>query len=128
VARFDWHDNQFPPIRKSPGMVAHLKGMGEQWTAELNAELHSAQAARNQPVEDGYTAHITTGGSRARLFIVAASARAQAHEAKHSSILKLMRTSGHDVDVNTGREFKNPTKGWRVHGVDDQGAPIHGLD
>lgn len=108
-------------------MVARLEAMGTEWVGRLNAELRSAQAARDQPVEDGYTHHITTGGTRARLFIVASTARAQAHEARHSSILKLMDTSGHDVD-RTGREFKNPTKGWRVHGSDDRGDPIVGLD
>jgi hypothetical protein len=107
-------------------MVAYLKAMGDQWTADLNTELHAAQAARKQPVEDGYIAHVTEGGTRARLFIVAATARAQAHEAKHSSILKRMRTSGHDVNVHG--TMKNPTKGWRIHGSDDQGNPIHGLD
>jgi hypothetical protein len=57
VARFDWHDEEFPPIRKSPGMVAHLERDGRtNGSPELNAELHSAQAARNQPIEDGYTA------------------------------------------------------------------------
>jgi hypothetical protein len=127
VARYDWHLEEFVRVRKSPGMIAHLEGMGEEWVGLLNTELHAAQTARKQPVEDGYVHHITTGGSRARLYIVAKTARAQAHEAKHSSILKLMRTSGHDVKRHA-RDFKNPTKGWRVNGSDDQGNPIHGLD
>lgn len=127
MARFDWHDEEFAPqIRNAPGMVAHLESMGEKWVDRLNTELHAAQTARKQPVEDGYTKHITAGGSRARLFIVAMTARAQAHEAKHSSILKLMQTSGHDVDVHG--TMKNPTKGWRVHGSDERGDPIVGLD
>jgi geranylgeranyl pyrophosphate synthase len=107
-------------------MVAYLEAKGEEWVAELNTELHAAQAKRKQPVEDGYDHHVTTGGTRARLYIVAETARAQAHEAKHSSILKLMKTSGFDVKKGTG-EFKNPTKGWIVHGTDAQGNPIHGL-
>lgn len=127
VARFEWHDEEFAPqIRKAPGMVAYLEAKGTEWVAELNAELHTAQAARKQPVEDGYTHHVTTEGTRARLYIVAATARAQAHEAKNSSILKLMKTTGFDVKRGSG-EFKNPTKGWLVHGTDDQGNPIHGL-
>lgn len=122
MARFDWHDEEFPPIRKSPGMVAYLEEKGEEWVAELNADLHAAQAKRKQPVEDGYTHYVHVGGTRARLYIVAATARAQAHEARHNMILKLMKTSGHDVNRGTG-VFKNPTKGWRVHGTDN-----HGLD
>lgn len=127
MARIDWHTEEFANIRRSPGMVAHLKAMGEEWEARLNSELHAAQAARKQPVEDGYDHHITTGGTRARLYMVAATARAQAHEAKHNSILKLMRTSGLDVNQGQG-EFKNPTKGWRIHGTDERGDPIQGLD
>lgn len=126
MARFDWHDEQFAPqIRKAPGMVAYLDAKGTEWVSELNAELHAAQEKRHQPVEDGYDHHIQTGGTRARLYIVAATARAQAHEAAHSSILKLMKD--HDIKKGEG-EFKNPTKGWRTHGSDDQDNPIHGLD
>lgn len=108
-------------------MVAYLEAKGVEWVAELNADLRAAQASRKQPVEDGYDFRVTTGGTRARLYIVAATARAQAHEAKHNMILKLMKTTGFDVKRGTG-VFKNPTKGWRVHGTDDQDNPIHGLD
>lgn len=108
-------------------MVAHLEEMGAEWVTRLNAELHSAQAARKQPIEDGYNHHVVVGGSRARLFIVAASARAQAHEAKHSSILKLMRTSGYKPKVHG--DFENPTKGWLINVErDERGDTIHGLD
>lgn len=128
MAEFEWHDEEFAPqIRKAPGMVAYLEAKGVEWVAELNTELRVAQAARQQPVEDGYDHHVNVEGTRARLYIVAASARAQAHEAKHASILKLMKTSGFDVKMGSG-EFKNPTKGWRVHGSDDRGDEIHGLD
>lgn len=127
MARFDWHDEEFGEIRRSPGMVAHLDGMGEQWVARLNEELHGAQARRNQPVEDGYDHHITTGGTRARLYVVASTARAQAHEAKHGSILKLMRTSGLDVNQGTGR-FRNPNADGTSRRLDDRGDEIHGLD
>jgi hypothetical protein len=48
-------------------------------------------------VEDGYTYHVHQGHTRVRMYVVAATARAQAHERKHSSILKLMHTSGWDV-------------------------------
>ena len=127
MARFDWHIDEFANIRKAPGMIAYLEKMGAEWVGELNTELKAAQEARDQPVEDGYFHHVTDGGSRARLFLVAGTARAQAHEAKHNSILKKMKTSGHDVDL-TGRKFKNPTKGFRVHGSDERGDPIVGLD
>lgn len=111
MARFVWNDDAFDEIRTSVGMVAYLEAMGKKWITRLNAELKTAQARRGQPAEDGYEMHITTGGSRARLYIVAATARAQAHEAKHNSILKLMQTSGHDVKKGTG-EFTNPGKGF----------------
>lgn len=127
MARFDWHDREFgPQIRKAPGMVALLDSMGEEWVARLNTELHAAQARRKQPVEDGYIHDVTTGGTRARLYIVATTARAQAHEAEHSSILKLMRTSGQDVNVHG--EFRNPNADGTSRRRDALGDPIHKLD
>jgi hypothetical protein len=109
MAEFVWRDEEFAPqIRRAPGMIAYLEGKGTEWVAELNTELHAAQARRKQTVEDGYDFHVTTGGTRARLYIVAETARAQAHEAANSSILKLMRTTGFDVNTSRGRRFVNP--------------------
>lgn len=127
MARFEWHDEEFGEIRRSPGMVAHLDGMGVQWVGRLNSELHAAQAARKQPVEDGYDHHITVGGTRARLYVVASTARAQAHEAKNGSILKLMHTSGLDVNQGTG-EFRNPNADGSSRRLDDRGDEMHRLD
>lgn len=128
MARFDWHDKEFAPqIRKTPGMIITLRNMGAGWIGDLNDELNAAQARRKQPVEDGYDSHVTEGGSRARLFIVAASARAQAHEAKHGSILKLMRTSGLDVNQGAG-EFRNPNADGTSRRLDDRGDEMHRLD
>lgn len=114
-------DDAFSDIRKSPGMVAYLEKLGSDWESRLNTELKAAQTKRKQPVEDGYEHHITVTGDRARLYMVAATARAQAHEASHSSILKLMETSGHTVD-RTGKDFKNPTKGWIINDRKAQAA------
>jgi hypothetical protein len=87
----------FVEMRKDPKLVSILRVRGETWCARLNAELHKAQEARRQPIADGYTFYVHTEGTRARLYIVAFTARAQAHEKKHSSILKLMETTGYDV-------------------------------
>ena len=87
----------FIEMRKDPKLVSILRVRGETWVARLNEELHPAQKARKQPIADGYTYYVHTTGSRARLYIVAFTARAQAHEKKHSSILKLMETTGYDV-------------------------------
>src|SRR5262245_2852851 len=89
---FDWHLEEFERIRKSEGMVAYLHGMGEQLVEQLNAELHAAQQARNQPVADGYKYYVTNEGdaSRARLHVLAFTARGQAHEAAHQSILRML--------------------------------------
>ena len=62
---------------------------------------------RGQPVEDGYDHHVRELKDEARLYVVAATARAQAHEARHSSMLKQMRTAGRAVV--TGKA-KNPRK------------------
>lgn len=104
ATKITWNMDEFTRIRKAPALVAKLHAMGEEWTGDLNEELHAAQARRKQPVEDGYTYHINTGGTRARMYIVAATARAQAHERKHSSILKAMRTSGLDTKVHTAAQ------------------------
>jgi lipocalin len=111
--KFDFPDNspEWQRIRKAPALVEMLTQRGERWVADLNAELHAAQAARKQDIEDGYTFYVSTEGDRAKLFIVAATARAQAHEAANQSILKKMDTSGYDVNRGTG-QFKNPTKGF----------------
>lgn len=110
---FDFPDSspEWQRIRKAPKLVELLTERGERWIAELNAELHAAQSARKQDIEDGYTFYVSTEGDRAKLFIVAATARAQAHEAANQSILKKMDTSGFDVKRGTGR-FTNPTKGF----------------
>jgi geranylgeranyl pyrophosphate synthase len=88
---------EFERIRKAAKLESILRVRGETWCARLNTELHAAQAKRKQPVEDGYTFYIHGGGSRLRLYIVAFTARAQAHERAHSSILKLMETTKYDV-------------------------------
>lgn len=87
---FDWHLDEFEHIRKSDEMVEFLHGIGTELCASLNAELNEAQAERKQPIEDGYKFYVTNEGtaSRARLHILAFTARAQAHEAVHQSILK----------------------------------------
>jgi len=70
--------------------------MGEQWVGDLNRELNAAQARRKQPIEDGYKFSISHNDDRIRMRIWAFTARAMVHEAKHQSILKLMRHSGFD--------------------------------
>jgi geranylgeranyl pyrophosphate synthase len=91
-------DNEgFREMRKAARLEAFLVARGETWVNRLNLELAAAQRARKQKVEDGYTYHIHKGGTRLRLYIVAFTARAQAHERKHSSILKLMETTKYDV-------------------------------
>ena len=88
---------EFERVRKSSRLESILRVRGETWVSRLNTELHKAQRARKQPVADGYTYHIHDGGSRLRLYIVPFTARAMAHERKHSSILKLMETTKYDV-------------------------------
>ena len=95
--RVQLDNSGFVKMRKDEKLVSLLRERGETWCARLNEELHKAQTARKQPVADGYTYHLHTEGTRARLYIVAFTARAQAHEKKHSSILKLMETTGYDV-------------------------------
>lgn len=92
-----WHMDEFERIRKVAPLEAMFRKNGEEWVGRLNAELRQAQARRGQPVEDGYKYHITRDGSRIRMYVVAFTARAQAHEAEHQSILKLMHTTGWDV-------------------------------
>ena len=91
------NDDGFVEIRKAARLESILRMRGETWCSRLNTELHAAQAKRKQPIADGYTYHIHSGGTRLRLYIVAFTARAQAHERKHSSILKLMETTKYDV-------------------------------
>ena len=95
------NDATFREVRKSARLESILRVRGETWVSRLNTELHAAQTKRKQPVEDGYTFYIHSGGSRLRLYIVAFTARAQAHERKHSSILKLMETTKYDVKTRT---------------------------
>jgi hypothetical protein len=92
VARkFDWHISEFRRIRKSEGIVELLTKMGAEVVASLNPELHAAQAKRGQPVEDGYGFRVSLDGTRARLHILPYTARAQAHEEAHTSILKHLK-------------------------------------
>lgn len=89
MARFtNWNMEEFRRIRTCEGIVGALDAMGDEWVESLNAELHEAQEMRRQPVEDGYVKHVVAEGARARLHIVPATARAQAHEDMHHSILR----------------------------------------
>lgn len=92
----DFPDNspEWERIRKSAGMVAFLEKMGGETVTRCNADLSSAQAARKQPIADGYNHHISTGGSRARLYIEPVTARAIAHEAVNHAILKSLPIGG----------------------------------
>ncbi|WP_185292729.1 hypothetical protein [Mycolicibacterium litorale] len=80
--------------------MAYLESKGETWETDLNTELNAAQRARKQPVEDGYAHHVVIGETRARLHMVPFTARAQAHEATHQSILKQMKVG--DVEKAQG--------------------------
>lgn len=88
----DWQE-----IRRSPELVSLFGAIGQSWVADLNAELHQAQARRQQPIEDGYKFAINMDSDRIRMRIWTFTARAMAHEAKHQSILRLMNASGFDV-------------------------------
>lgn len=92
-------------IRKSPELVAMFNQIGGMWVDDLNRELHSAQAARRQKVEDGYKFAINVDSDRIRMRVWAFTARAMAHEAKHQSILKLMRHSGWDVNQHSRAQW-----------------------
>lgn len=94
-----WNLDEFERVRKDPAIEALFHERGKEWVGKLNAELHAAQMKRKQPVEDGYVYHIHDRGTRTRMYIVAATARAQAHEKAHSSILKLMETTKYDVKL-----------------------------
>jgi hypothetical protein len=100
---FDWHLDEFERIRKSEGVVELLREIGEEIVSSLNSELHAAQQARDQTVEDGYKFYVTNGGeaSRARLHVLAFTARAMAHEAAHQSILRKLGEA--TASVQAGR-------------------------
>jgi len=91
------NDHGFREVRKSAGLEAIFAENGDTWVNRLNNELILAEAKRSQPPEDGYVYHLHRGTTRVRMYVVAATARAQAHERKHSSILKLMHTTGWEV-------------------------------
>jgi hypothetical protein len=95
------HDEVFREIRKTEPLEAFFEERGSEWVDRLNTELHAAQIKRKQPVADGYVHHIHQGRTRIRMYVVAATARAQAHEKAHSSILKLMETTKYDVKTRS---------------------------
>lgn len=105
----------FVDMRKDPELVSMFRARGETWCARLNEELHRAQEARRQPKADGYKFYVHTEGTRVRLYIVAFTARAQAHERKHSSILKLMETTGYDVKSHANLTPEQRMAGTSAH-------------
>lgn len=104
----NWRESEFTRIRKSEVLETQFHEMGFDWAERLNAELHGAQTARKQPESDGYDYHVRNEGTRVRLYVVASTARGQAHEAKHHSMLKLMRTDDFDVKVHKPDKPNNP--------------------
>lgn len=109
-------------IRKSPELVTIFNQIGGMWVDDLNRELRDAQAARKQKIEDGYKFAINVDSDRIRMRVWAFTARAMVHEAKHQSILKLMRHSGWDVNQNSrakwdwGKRRKRKPSGSRSSG------------
>lgn len=95
MANFKWNLDEFRRIRNSPGWVEYLEKMGSESVERLNTELRAAQAKRKEPVEDGYTHFLTSTASATRLHIGAETARAQVHEDRHSSVLKLINKPAH---------------------------------
>lgn len=91
---FGTKNPEWKRIRTSPEMKAYLDAIGQETVARCNASLHAAQAARNQPQEDGYAADVVATGDRARLNINPTTARAKAHEAVHHDILKNLPIGG----------------------------------
>lgn len=75
-------------IRHAPSLVDHLVKAGEETVKRCNEDLHAAQAARKQTVEDGYEYEVSFAGDRARLHLWPYTARAIAHEAVNHAILK----------------------------------------
>ena len=90
MGRVEMHHEAFDEMRKDPKLRAALSLWGQSATDELNAELAAAQERREQSVEPGYESSVVAGAghTRARLYIAAATARAQAHEKAHDSLLK----------------------------------------
>lgn len=126
---FGSNNPEWKRIRTSPGTYRELDKRGREWTGRLNAELRSAQAQRNQPVEDGYTYNISVEGSRHRLYVWPFTARAIAHEAIHQSMLKLVPIGA--VTENAGPNPDTPRELARraneAKNADAQGNPIHKL-
>lgn len=93
------HNEEFVRLRKVQPLANLFSARGKSWTDRLNTDLAAAQVKRKQPVEDGYTFHISSHGTRLRLYVLTYTARAYAHERKHSSILKLMETTRYEVKM-----------------------------
>lgn len=104
----NWNESEFTRIRKAPALEATFHEMGLEWADALNNELHAAQAKRKQEEADGYDYHVRNEPSRLRLYMVASTARGQAHEAKHHSILKHLPTGDLDVKVIHPDKPDNP--------------------
>lgn len=131
---FGFNNPEWRRIRNSPQMDTYLARVGEEAISRCNADLHGAQAKRNQPVEDGYDYHITHG-TRARLNIFPDTARAMAHEAVNQSILKsvpvgTMKGDARGPDHEVPRELAHRANEARERAsrFDAQGNEIHGLD
>lgn len=119
-------------MRNSPGTDDYLNNVGEEVVSRCNADLHAAQAKRNQPVEDGYDFHITHG-TRSRLNVFPTTPRAIAHEAVNQTILKNMpigakgQISAPDHEIP--RELARRSNEAQHHpGFDSMGNEIHNLD
>lgn len=130
MARFKWNIDEFVRIRKSEGMISHLQDIGRETVARCNTDLHAAQARRKQPQADGYDHNVTTGGTRARLYIRPYTARAIAHEAVNHTILKSLPVgklpSSPPPDHEVPRELARRSDAAQNH--DNHGDRIHRLD
>lgn len=83
----NWNMAEFARIRNSPGVTEFCENIMDTTVDRSNGDLRAAQAARKQPVEDGYTSS-TTHGDRVRVNGYPITARAIAHDAVNQSLAK----------------------------------------
>ena len=127
--RINWNIDEFDNIRKSAGLKAYFEEIGDVTVSRCNADLHAAQAARNQPIADGYEHKVTEGVSRAKLIIAATAARAMAHEAVNNAMLKNLPVGTTPIpapDHEIPRELARRSDA--AQNLDRQGNRIHRLD
>lgn len=112
--KIQFNVNEFRRIRRSPAVMAKLAALGNETARAANADHH---ATAKSPVSgDSYESVVVRGETRGRAYVQTKNPRAMAHEARSSSLLRVLAASGGGGGGGGGGRSRRGSGGGRSGG------------